>query len=1804
MIRVQLNDTTFVDVEGTTDPRQAAAAGRRWFQQNRPEEFEAWRRTQLGLGSSIAQGASSGIDQFQSSLYSAAEGLGRAVGSPNLERFGREGRIEQDLQAEAAFPSELRQAFTDVESVGGAARATGEAVAGSLPSTAAGLGGALAGAKGGAKLGAVFGPKGVLAGSILGGIGGAAAAAAPVLFGQNIRRQQEVSGDIVSPGAAARAAALQAPLESAADVATLGAARVFRRPVTEAAQAAAPGLARRIATGAGVGAAIEAPVEVAQSALERQQAGLPVTGPEARLEFLEAGLGGATAGGVTGGALRGAFGGRPAPEAAPAIPEGAFTPAPAPTPTPEAAAPRMAPLAVPDRPEAFTTVEEAQSFLAENPQFAPPATLATPAATVGFVNAARLSNWEQSVQQTRRQAIDEFFPRAPDTTQIAVPDAVTNLAEAANRGDLNLNAFSPNAVAKAALASRDIDPSRVTKAEVKAAADQLDALTEAGVLRKESPTKYAVNFGARPEAQPTPTPTAPTEAAAQPAPVPPATQGAPVPQAAPTPPAPQAPAAPTPVTPPKGGRLAIPPRNMAPAERYEIMAQQAQSIGRTDLAELFTEAAADARRQTGARPSPQATPTAAPPAAPIPAAPAAAPQAGQFTFRTSKGSTYTGFEDGTTARNKAARPEHPGESGPQPRSTRTIYVTPDVAQRMAIPADVNWRFVITGDNTFSLVTMRPDGRWGVSPSSRDLPFQTQPAVGLNPFEFWRPETVNGLEGYRSFHPGNQITEISRAAPTPAAPAAAAPAQPTARTTVEVGGVQRETTPATLQQTVDQMRAGPRPAAAAAPAPPPPTPQETVLAQAAAQAEPASGAGEPTATAEEAVIATPKNYTIKQQQQTLDKQRAAMFEEPAEGFRGGIPRKWFASPLTGLARQPEYQRSAEQGTRLADRKLRATTEFTELYTPMQELPAESQARAMLTLQESRSRQQMWNRDAFTPEENRAMDNVLTMGQRGLDYYVDAATNRFFNPAEAKTPQDRARLEAFQQTKGNRLITEFSDAELRAASEAGANEVRRLNQLRDKFYFPQVSKGTHFVAAYERLPGGKEKLARIYFYDPLNFAQRQRARVGAQRDFEALAVDSLRREFPDTGRFRIMAKGREAENDSRVADLRRDGEFIAQYLQELSRVSTKDSKQILDKMAAEINKAQMDRFFKPNNDILRAVTPWNAVDYARETVPNYFLALSNIQGRLLVQDDFNRAMDGYSPEEKRFWNDWLNINSTPVEAFGTGRALAGAWFLGGNISTAMMQLTQNFVTLPARFARDGGLTASARHMASAARDVYGTADALRVLGKEMDYTNRLINRGVLSAAESTAMKRAALEGVVRPSQITNIRGQFEADTLRSLGVADQSAAKFAAGANKVVDVSFRMLATVDETNRATAFLAAYRLATSNPEVMVRAGRLDNRTYATPYDYARAVVDETNFRGGVDDQPLITRFHPVAQMVTQFLTPSFKFIELFARSGAMAINGLKNSDPVMAKAGAIQFTLMLAPQVILAGIWALPFADRLKELTEFLLKQAGLVVDLEQEIEKLGINSLTASTINFGLLHALGAVTLSERLKIDVLPQGSLSEWDVFSVLGPVGGLIEKPAVAHAAWQLGDYWGVGYALLPTSLANVLKGIQIETTGEQFTRRGGRVITPEDVQQAAENGAFPPALQQAIGFAPTEFTNIRRAVQRQRDLQDAVRDPTERINIELSRILLRHYEARIAGRADEAEARANEFRQRAAEIEAEQRGKPPQLQVRINPQAINQRALQDLQGRGSLEVLLRRAPAAQREEILRMYGRTVNPE
>jgi hypothetical protein len=138
-------------------------------------------------------------------------------------------------------------------------------------------------------------------------------------------------------------------------------------------------------------------------------------------------------------------------------------------------------------------------------------------------------------------------------------------------------------------------------------------------------------------------------------------------------------------------------------------------------------------------------------------------------YQTAKGSAYELHEDGTTTRTKAAREDvgHEGDAGLKPQSERTVYVeTPE--QAMALSAagvqglgDKGARLVIK-DGMASLATWNERaGKWGISPSSRNIPISTEPGIGKSPLEMWKPaDDVPGHEAYSNMHAGNPIVSIS------------------------------------------------------------------------------------------------------------------------------------------------------------------------------------------------------------------------------------------------------------------------------------------------------------------------------------------------------------------------------------------------------------------------------------------------------------------------------------------------------------------------------------------------------------------------------------------------------------------------------------------------------------------------------------------------------------------------------------------------------------------------------------------------------------------------------------------------------------------------------------------------------------------------------------------------------------------------------------------------------------------------------------------------------------------------------------
>lgn len=123
-------------------------------------------------------------------------------------------------------------------------------------------------------------------------------------------------------------------------------------------------------------------------------------------------------------------------------------------------------------------------------------------------------------------------------------------------------------------------------------------------------------------------------------------------------------------------------------------------------------------------------------------------------FTTEKGSTYKINSDGTTTRNKAARAEHPGESGIQPASKRTVYVSFEDVQKLG---EVQTK----GGPQKGLIFNDAEGKIGIRYlEGKDagkiegrtvVPFSTEPAVGLYPVESFGDD--------KTVHFGNKITSL-------------------------------------------------------------------------------------------------------------------------------------------------------------------------------------------------------------------------------------------------------------------------------------------------------------------------------------------------------------------------------------------------------------------------------------------------------------------------------------------------------------------------------------------------------------------------------------------------------------------------------------------------------------------------------------------------------------------------------------------------------------------------------------------------------------------------------------------------------------------------------------------------------------------------------------------------------------------------------------------------------------------------------------------------------------------------------------
>ena len=250
-------------------------------------------KKKTGVGAALSKGV-------ESLISSGRTGISALLGSP-----------EEAAKAGLARGEDMGQRYEDqvsLEKVQQAYRergllpAAGEAIS-QIPAAIAeqvpNIGATLASARAGQAAGAAFGPMG----RVVGGLGGAALPGLAQMFGSNIERQaaeQQEAGQAINIDrtAAAAAAVPQAALDVAGTFIPLGgrliskltgipAEALLGKSAAQASKLANERLLVTLAKGTAVGAAAEIPTEIAQQMLERAQAGLSLTSPDALAEYGE-----------------------------------------------------------------------------------------------------------------------------------------------------------------------------------------------------------------------------------------------------------------------------------------------------------------------------------------------------------------------------------------------------------------------------------------------------------------------------------------------------------------------------------------------------------------------------------------------------------------------------------------------------------------------------------------------------------------------------------------------------------------------------------------------------------------------------------------------------------------------------------------------------------------------------------------------------------------------------------------------------------------------------------------------------------------------------------------------------------------------------------------------------------------------------------------------------------------------------------------------------------------------------------------------------------------------------------------------------------------------------------------------------------------------------------------------------------------------------------------------------------------------------------------------------------------------------
>jgi hypothetical protein len=739
------------------------------------------------------------------------------------------------------------------------------------------------------------------------------------------------------------------------------------------------------------------------------------------------------------------------------------------------------------------------------------------------------------------------------------------------------------------------------------------------------------------------------------------------------------------------------------------------------------------------------------------------------------------------------------------------------------------------------------------------------------------------------------------------------------------------------------------------------------------------------------------------------------------------------------------------------------------------------------------------DNQTPIVNYNEEQIQNMEYDEVKFIVDAlkdpATylqpNNKYSPELAKVANSVLSKESTERDADGSIIRTTG---VGTGLNALVQELFTYKTFKQNDYVPLQRYGNYFIAVkdadgnvieYRMFNKGK------FFGKFLN--EEDEVRKQLKEKYPNINIDSLETREVDIQNLRQGANADLSHMDS-----------IAQFLSDLNANNYIDVRKELEtlinkKVGADIRGYGV--FLKPRKE--QGGVPGFSIDFGR-AISQYLTLASGFAGKNRFKTTEIRLLNDVKQSGKKNLRDavtrWYEYSDDPYQEFALPRRLGFWWYLGGNISSALLQTMSipQFV-----FGKLGTFS----NTAIATKELMiGLNDARKMLSLPGITQDRFEQRTLqdifmdFSKAPEDVKQdylREVANGIVKPGSAFKESG-MPTDQV-NYRTSNRIREGLKTAENTIMGGAF---ATMETFSRTAAYIASYRLFTKNKKAREKAHKYFmhdanyryslqlNNNEISPRTLAQFVIEEDFGVYGKTERPAVMR--GPGSVVFLFNTYVAQMLSQIFRN--LTDRGL------LGKEMAAKSLVMIG---LTGGLFAVPFFDDAAWLAEFIYNTVtGIRTDRRQVVKRFfndhGFGSGAIEAMENGLVNKWLGFDLSSRVRFNVpgiqqtkaflnmagLNSGARGE----EILGAFGsmtfgnarGIIDKVEQAGGLAQLdgSDYMKIIGGALPTFMKNLITATDYYTGGPIFSGKGTLLI---------DNPTAYQGFLKTIGFNPTEIAKAQ---------------------------------------------------------------------------------------------------------------------